>query len=521
MGCCTSTEKTTKPPAGTGNFQQDGGVAPASTVQQSQPFQGHRISTTQQPTNGAIAGTFNRELPPSPSAVEDETQVFVARFAYQARTAEDLSFEKGEKLKVIGPMDSDWWMAKSIKSGREGYIPRNYIALVASYEAEEWYFGDIARAEAEKWLLSPHNPSGTFLIRMSSSQKNSLSMSLRDGEGIKHYRIRRLDDGGYYIASRITFRKLTELVDHYQRDADGLAQKLTIPCPRVNQPMTVGLSYRDEWEIERSTLQFQKKLGQGNFGEVWSGVWNDSTPVAIKTLKPGTMEVKDFVLEAQVMKKIHHPNLLQLYAVCTLEEPIYIVTELMKHGSLLEYLRHSEGRYLTMHQMIDMIAQIAAGMAYLEEHSYIHRDLAARNVLVGEGNVCKVADFGLARVIKEDIYNPREGTKFPIKWTAPEAALYNRFSIKSDVWSFGVVIAEVITRGAMPYPSMNNRQVLEAVERGYRMPAPEGCPDPLYNIMLSCWKHEADDRPTFESLKNLLEDYYVSAAEGAYKEAPQ
>ena len=96
-------------------------------------------------------------------------------------------------------------------------------------------------------------------------------------------------------------------------------------------------------------------------------------------------------------------------------------------------------------------------MAYLEEHSYIHRDLAARNILVGDGNVCKVADFGLARVIKEDIYNPREGTKFPIKWTAPEAALYNRFTIKSDVWSFGVLISEVITKGAMPYPGMNNR----------------------------------------------------------------
>lgn len=171
--------------------------------------------------------------------------------------------------------------------------------------------------------------------------------------------------------------------------------------------------------------------------------------------------------------------------------------------------------------MITSVLSCFPGMAYLEEHSSIHRDLAARNVLVGEGNVCKVADFGLARVIKEDIYNPREGTKFPIKWTAPEAALYNRFSIKSDVWSFGVVIAEVITRGAMPYPGMNNRQVLEAVERGYRMPAPEGCPDPLYNIMLSCWKHESEERPTFESLKNLLEDYYVSAAEGAYKEAPQ
>ena len=100
-----------------------------------------------------------------------------------------------------------------------------------------------------------------------------------------------------------------------------------------------------------------------------------------------------------------------------------------------------------------------AGMAYLEEHSYIHRDLAARNILVGEGSVCKVADFGLARVIKEDIYNPREGTKFPIKWTAPEAALYNRYTIKSDVWSYGVLMYEIMTKGAMPYPGMTNRYV--------------------------------------------------------------
>ena len=97
------------------------------------------------------------------------------------------------------------------------------------------------------------------------------------------------------------------------------------------------------------------------------------------------------------------------------------------------------------------------GMAYLEEHSYIHRDLAARNILVGDGSVCKVADFGLARVIKEDIYNPREGTKFPIKWTAPEAALYNRYTIKSDVWSYGILMYEIMTKGAMPYPGMSNR----------------------------------------------------------------
>ena len=158
-------------------------------------------------------------------------------------------------------------------------------------------------------------------------------------------------------------------------------------------------------------------------------------------------------------------------------------------------------------------------MAYLEEHSYIHRDLAARNILVGEANVCKVANFGLARVIKEDIYSPWEGATFPIKWTAPEAALFSQFTIKSDVWSFGILVAEVITRGAMPYRGMNNRQVLEAVEKGYRMPKPDGCPDPLYEIMLLCWRHEAEDRPTFETLKSLLGNFYVSAEEGSYRQS--
>merc|ERR1712193_550296 len=126
-------------------------------------------------------------------------------------------------------------------------------------------------------------------------------------------------------------------------------------------------------------------------------------------------------------------------------------TELMKNGSLLEYLQ-GKGRTLKLAQLIDMSAQIASGMAYLESQNYIHRDLAARNVLVGDNNIAKVADFGLARVIVENEYTAHEGAKFPIKWTAPEAALRNKFSIKSDVWSFGILLTEVVTYGRIPYP---------------------------------------------------------------------
>merc|ERR1711874_145374 len=226
----------------------------------------------------------------------------------------------------------------------------------------------------------------------------------------------------------------------------------------------------------------------------------NTTPVAIKTLKTGTMDPKDFLSEAHIMKKLRHPKLIQLYAVCTLEEPIYIITELMKNGSLLEYLQ-GKGRTMKLTQLIDMSAQIAAGMAYLESQNYIHRDLAARNVLVGDNHIVKIADFGLARLIKEDEYEARVGARFPIKWTAPEAANYSRFSIKSDVWSFGILLTELVTYGRIPYPGMTNAEVLHQVEHGYRMQAPQGCPPALYDIMLECWHKDPIKRPTFETLQ--------------------
>ncbi|XP_049876796.1 tyrosine-protein kinase abl-1 isoform X1 [Pectinophora gossypiella] len=382
-----------------------------------------------------------------------------------------------------------------------------------------WYFRKIKRIEAEKKLLLPENEHGAFLIRDSESRHNDFSLSVRDGDTVKHYRIRQLDEGGFFIARRTTFRTLQELVEHYSKDADGLCVSLNKPCVQVEKPVTEGLSHRtrDQWEIDRSSLKFVRKLGHGQFGEVWEGLWNNTTPVAIKTLKSGTMDPKDFLAEAQIMKKLRHNKLIQLYAVCTLEEPIYIITELMKNGSLLDYLQ-GKGRGLKLQQLIDMAAQIAAGMAYLESQNYIHRDLAARNVLVADANIVKIADFGLARLIKEDEYEARVGARFPIKWTAPEAANYSKFSIKSDVWSFGILLTELVTYGRIPYPGMTNAEVLHQVEHGYRMPCPQNCPAALYEIMLECWHKDPLKRPTFETLQWKLEDFFTMD-NSEYKEA--
>ncbi|KAM6115851.1 tyrosine-protein kinase Fgr isoform 3-T3 [Phoenicopterus ruber ruber] len=386
--------------------------------------------------------------------------LFIALYDYEARTEDDLTFQKGERFHIINNTEGDWWEARSLSSGTTGYIPSNYVAPVDSIQAEEWYFGKIGRKDAERQLLCHGNCRGTFLIRESETTKGAYSLSIRDwdeakGDHVKHYKIRKLDNGGYYITTRAQFDTVQQLVQHY------------------------------------------------------IGTWNGTTKVAVKTLKPGTMSPEAFLEEAQIMKRLRHDKLVQLYAVVS-EEPIYIVTEFMSQGSLLDFLKDGDGRYLKLPQLVDMAAQIAAGMAYIERMNYIHRDLRAANILVGDNLVCKIADFGLARLIEDDEYTARQGAKFPIKWTAPEAALFGKFTIKSDVWSFGILLTELVTKGRVPYPGMNNREVLEQVERGYRMQCPGNCPPSLHEVMVQCWKREPEERPTFEYLQSFLEDYFTA-----------
>ncbi|UJR16458.1 hypothetical protein I4U23_003360 [Adineta vaga] len=444
-------------------------------------------------------------------------KVYVAIYDYDARTDEDLTFRVGDLLIILDDSQNDWWLAKHYSSGLKGYIPALYVAPHGGLDVNEWFHKNVLRKEAERLLLIPSNPRGTFLVRQSENAPGPYSLSVRDvdeqrGPHVKHYKIRYPDPKiGFYIATRRAFKSLEELIDHYTKNSDGLCCQLTLACPRP-KPTTSTIS-KDVWEVPRNSLQFIKKLGQGMFGEVWAGKWNNKIDVAIKTMKAGTMSTEAFVDEANIMKKLRHDKLVQLYAVCTEPEdqPIYIVTELMGNGSLLDYLRDGSGRDLKLPTLVDMAAQIAFGMAYLEHEHYIHRDLAARNVLVGENGVVKIADFGLARIINEDQYVAKAGAKFPIKWTAPEAAIYGKFTIKSDVWSYGILLYELVTHGQVPYPGMANREVLDQIQRGYRMPRHENCPDKIYDYMLRCWDSSPDNRPTFEHLHLFFDDYTASA----------
>nr|XP_019566620.1 PREDICTED: tyrosine-protein kinase Lyn isoform X3 [Rhinolophus sinicus] len=298
---------------------------------------------------------------------DEQGDIVVALYPYDGIHPDDLSFRKGEKMKVLEE-HGEWWKAKSLSTKREGFIPSNYVAKVNTLETEEWFFKDITRKDAERQLLAPGNSPGAFLIRESETLKGSYSLSVRDydpvhGDVIKHYKIRSLDNGGYYISPRITFPCISDMIKHYQKQSDGLCRRLEKVCisPKPQKPWD-----KDAWEIPRESIKLVKKLGAGQFGEVWMGYYNNSTKVAVKTLKPGTMSVQAFLEEANLMKTLQHDKLVRLYAVVTREEPIYIITEYMAKGSLLDFLKSDEGGKVLLPKLIDFSAQVEEGVEVAE-----------------------------------------------------------------------------------------------------------------------------------------------------------
>ncbi|PFX21978.1 Fibroblast growth factor receptor [Stylophora pistillata] len=224
-----------------------------------------------------------------------------------------------------------------------------------------------------------------------------------------------------------------------------------------------------KWEVKRENVQISKVIGKGAFCQVAKATLSDisgvrgTTTVAVKMLKENAPDndKKDLLSELDLMKKLKpHPHVIQLMGCVT------------KTGKKI------------------MI---------------IHRDLAARNVLVGEGEKCKLTDFGMARnVNQDDIYNKTSRGRLPVKWTAYEGLVYGKYTTQSDVWSFGVVLYEIFTVGGSPYPAINAREIANKLQQGYRMPKPKHVDQQLYQIMVQCWQENPNDRPTFSSLKDVI-----------------
>ncbi|XP_061222174.1 proto-oncogene tyrosine-protein kinase ROS isoform X2 [Neopsephotus bourkii] len=277
----------------------------------------------------------------------------------------------------------------------------------------------------------------------------------------------------------------------------------------------------------RDKLNLHKLLGSGAFGEVYEGTAVDiladgsgESKVAVKTLKKGATdhEKSEFLKEAHLMSKFDHPHILKLLGVCLLNEPQYLILELMEGGDLLSYLRGArkqklQSPLLTVTDLLDICLDICKGCVYLEKMHFIHRDLAARNCLVSKkeyessSRIVKIGDFGLARdIYKNDYYRKRGEGLLPVRWMAPESLIDGVFTNRSDVWSFGVLVWETLTLGQQPYPGFSNTEVLHHVRSGGTLEFPNNCPDDLCDLMTRCWAQEPHNRPTFSYIQDKLQE---------------
>ncbi|XP_065211978.1 tyrosine kinase receptor Cad96Ca [Planococcus citri] len=325
------------------------------------------------------------------------------------------------------------------------------------------------------------------------------------------------------------------MVMHHCRGVCGLSNECDSWDSESHNQSTMILNklgkMADKWEIPRHRIKVFNILGEGCFGQVWKceamNIDNKEGPtvVAVKMLKEnaGEQERSDLVQELQVMKMLDpHPNVVRLLGCCTEKDPIFVIMEYVPNGKLQSYLRHSRAQHyydnmhgssntLTSRDLTLFCYQIAKGMQYLSSKGIIHRDLAARNILVGENNMCKVADFGFARdIMTQHVYERKSEGRLPIRWMAPESLFDNMFSVKSDIWSFGVLVWEIVTLGSTPYPKLTAAEVMSKVREGYRLEKPEHCRRELYNIMYYCWDEDPNKRPTFMELVDLLEQLLLT-----------
>ncbi|XP_064381347.1 ephrin type-A receptor 10 [Dromaius novaehollandiae] len=262
-------------------------------------------------------------------------------------------------------------------------------------------------------------------------------------------------------------------------------------------------------ELDNSNIKIERIIGTGEFGEICRGCLKlpskRELPVAIQTLRAGCSEKQKhtFLAEACTMGQFDHSNIIRLEGVITRGNTMMIVMEYMGNGVLDSFLRKHEGQF-TATQLIGMLQGIASGMKYLTEMGYIHKSLAAHKVLVNSNLACKITGFRQPQEDKmETIFTTMSG-KSLVLWSAPEAIQYHHFSPASDVWSFGIVMWEVMSYGERPYWDMSNQDVVKAIEDGFRLPAPMNCQPPLHQLMLDCWQKDRNDRPKFSHIHNIL-----------------
>ncbi|KAM6986254.1 angiopoietin-1 receptor [Aplochiton taeniatus] len=280
--------------------------------------------------------------------------------------------------------------------------------------------------------------------------------------------------------------------------------------------------------LEWSDIKFQDVIGEGNFGQVLKArIKKDGLRMdaAIKRMKEYASkdDHRDFAGELEVLCKLgQHPNIINLLGACEHRGYLYLAIEYAPHGNLLDFLRKSRvletdpafaiangtASTLSSQQLLHFAADVARGMDYLSQKQFIHRDLAARNILVGENYTAKIADFGLSR--GQEVYVKKTMGRLPVRWMAIESLNYSVYTSNSDVWSYGVLLWEIVSLGGTPYCGLTCAELYEKLPQSYRLEKPLNCDDEVYDLMRQCWREKPYERPSFSqimvSLNRMLEE---------------
>ncbi|OWK12135.1 MATK [Cervus elaphus hippelaphus] len=413
----------------------------------------------------------------------------------------ELAFCKGDVVTILEACENkSWYRAKHHASGQEGLLAAGALREREALSADPklslmpWFHGKISGQEAVQQLQSARHPGDYVLCEC----------------GASHVAVGRC----------------------YGRTGLVSCQVEPLAALSLGLPPTAG------WLLNLQHLTLGAQIGEGEFGAVLQGEYLGQK-VAVKNIKCD-VTAQAFLDETAVMTKVQHKNLVRLLGVI-LHQGLYIVMEHVSkvgqdprvvgpggsraggsgwggsgagpkgQGNLVNFLRTRGRALVNTPQLLQFSLHVAEGMEYLESKKLVHRDLAARNILVSEDLVAKVSDFGLAKAERKGL----DSSRLPVKWTAPEALKHGKFSSKSDVWSFGVLLWEVFSYGRAPYPKMSLKEVSEAVEKGYRMEPPEGCPGSIHALMGSCWEAEPTRRPPFRKLAEKLARELRSAGASA------
>ncbi|XP_041980474.1 tyrosine-protein kinase CSK isoform X2 [Aricia agestis] len=520
-------------------------AAPAPTA----PARLKRQPPHQLPSGGGVSGSNGPHAPLSPTALLNS----VPYNSVMSSSVRAVAPPPGVAPAVMHTSQTTTVLPKGASdvlvnsSGQNPPPPGNRLINTTQWP---WHHGAISRERAEALLSG--SPDGVFLVRESTNFPGDHTLCVRFRGRVEHYRVKwatapDTQNQRLTIDDEEFFDHMSDLVQHYLKDADGLCTKLERwlpkssptpngannnvlpptfpphpqpppypPTPSVSGAAQFPHAYappdhtdgplphkfvESRWVINERDLEIRENIGKGEFGDVMLGILNGTQKVAVKILKDREAASK-FRAEASVMASLKHENLVRLLGcvVFSTNGSTCIVTEHCAQGSLLDYLRSRGRHYVTQLDQINFAYDACCGMEYLERSRVVHRDLAARNVLISAEGTAKVADFGLARPdsAPDDPADAlRVQAKLPIKWTAPEALKYNKFSNKSDMWSFGILLWEIYSFGRVPYPRIPLAEVVRHVERGYRMEAPDGCPAGPYELMRAAWHADPAARPTF------------------------